>query len=389
MRTVIRVTSAEDLLAYIPYRLGFRPRDSVVLLGLRGPRGTVGLTSRVDLADIGHPQAGATVVQDMATLMVQDGCDDVLVVLYSDLPHAELGRDPTVRTALDHLRRSTTWADAPGPWVVGRESYGSWGTGADCAPPTTPLTELGHRQLAAAMVFHGHSVANGREELGVPRSGDASRRRAALRAARDAHRLRADALRQYEEAHRGASFGVQPDPSGLERLLDWREGERRRWERLVVLSRRGDALPAAELGRMAVAMSDPSVRDGVLCFLVLELPPAVPSPAVVIQVLERTMQPGGWPPELERTEPAAVVLRAMAATCSRRTGAWAVALLAWLAWWSGDGARADVLAQQALAARPGTPLAEVVDQALQARVPPGWVMGEDDDGSPCKVDAIG
>lgn len=386
--TVIRVSEPEELIAYIPYRLGFRPRDSVVLLGLCGPRSRLGLISRVDLADLGHPDVGARVLDEVALLMTQDGAHDVFVVLYSDLPREELGRDPVVRTALENLRRRTTWADPPWPWVVSASTFGSWGEGEQCAPATAPLTELSHSTLAATMVLHGRSVVTGREELGVLPSPHAARRRAAVRAVREAHRRYREVQGPAgEPAHRGAFLGVPPADDG--KLATWREDERCRWERLVALARRGAVLPAGELGRMAVGLTDTCVRDTVLCSLVMELPPMVPSTPVVCWVLDQAMLPGGRVPDDERTEPAAAVLREIAATGSRRTGAFALGLLAWLAWWCGDGARADVLAQQALAARPGTRLAELVDQALQARVPPGWARETSDGRSPREADAIG
>ncbi|WP_036959882.1 DUF4192 family protein, partial [Promicromonospora kroppenstedtii] len=65
---VVRVAGPEDLLAYIPYRLGFEPVESVVVVSLTGPRQRVGLVARVDLADLrlrrpgdpAGPDGGAT-----------------------------------------------------------------------------------------------------------------------------------------------------------------------------------------------------------------------------------------------------------------------------------------------------------------------------------------
>ena len=62
----------------------------------------------------------------------------------------------------------------------------------------------------------------------------------------------------------------------------------------------------------------------------------------------------------------------MAEVAPDGAGAPALGLLAFLAWWSSDGARADVLAHQALAEEPGHHLAALVVRALDAAAPPPW-----------------
>ena len=47
--TPIQVTGAEGILGTIPVMLGFHPTDSLVVLGLSGPRRTVGPVARIDL----------------------------------------------------------------------------------------------------------------------------------------------------------------------------------------------------------------------------------------------------------------------------------------------------------------------------------------------------
>ena len=52
-------------------------------------------------------------------------------------------------------------------------------------------------------------------------------------------------------------------------------------------------------------------------------------------------------------------------------------LLALLSWWRGDGARARLLLDGALDADAEYHLAELLDDALTAAVPPGWVRHAD------------
>lgn len=377
--TTLRISRPDDLLAVLPYRLGFRPRNSVVLLGLRGPRGRLGLVSRADLADVGDPATGTGLLRDIADLMHEDGARDVFVALYCDLPRDALAADPVVARALTHLRDVTGWADPPGPWVVGDRTYGLWGTAQECGPATGEVADLERGEVAATMVLHGLTVAADREHLGVPRTGDVQRRRHASRAAREARRDVA--------VVRARCGGGAPVPGAVFGLSDavpaadqgemevWREGELRRWSALVAHARRGAALPADELGRLSAGLDDELVRDGVLCSVVG--PPAahLPGRDPVGGTLDLVMLAGAPEPDPVRVGPAEHVLRALAACVPRRAGAQALAVLAFLAWWQGDGARADVLAAQALRAVPGTRLAEIVGKLLAARLAPGWVQG--------------
>lgn len=367
MDTVIKISRPEDVVAYVPFALGFRPRDSAVLVGLRAGGPGLGLTTRVDLAGLAHPDAGPQLVADVAQCLARDRCDDAFVVLYTDEPRDTLATHPAVGPALARLRELTSWADPPGPWVVGAGTYGCWGHGEHCAPGLADVTELEEGWLAATMVWHGLTVAGERSELHVPPTSDAASRRAAVRAAR---RAREEMLSIGSQGS-GAAFGLAL-PSAPGARTEWREARWRGWVRLVSLAREGRELPPAELGVLAVAMADPYLRDGMLYSLVRRMPRTVPSPAMAVAVLDDVMTDGGPRPRTERVGPAETVLRAAAACLGAGSAAHPLAALAWLAWWSGDGARADVLCEQVLAASPGNRLARLVRQALDGHVAPGW-----------------
>ena len=82
--TTIRASEPRDLLAYLPYRLGFRPHRSVVVVSLRGARGRVGLVARVDLDDLADEQAGETVGSGLASHVWRDGAQRAVVVVYDE-----------------------------------------------------------------------------------------------------------------------------------------------------------------------------------------------------------------------------------------------------------------------------------------------------------------
>ncbi len=75
----LRVRTPADLVAAVPYLLGFHPRDSVVLLGTRGPGPRrLAFTARVDLPLRRHVRPMA---RRFAEVLVRNGCDEVLVVV--------------------------------------------------------------------------------------------------------------------------------------------------------------------------------------------------------------------------------------------------------------------------------------------------------------------
>lgn len=376
---MLTVTSWEGLLASVPYSLGYRPRESAVLLGLRISEGAgrsrtaeVGPSARVDLRDLADPRGGPQLIEDFTGVMARDGCGDVFVVFYTDVPRDRLGTDPVVSQALATVRRLTGWANPPGPWVVGDRSYGPWGTGVGCAPPTGDVTQLDHGLVAAELTFRGASVASDRALLAVPPTADADLRRSAIRAA---HRA---AARRRRLGHGGEAFGLRTRDTG--RLAAWRQHEWQRWRRLLeragddsrLRTVEGNELWAADLGRLTAALEDPSLRDGVLCCFIGPPAQQVPTAAQAVAVLDRALAPGGPRPDRAHLDPATTVLRAAAALVPARTAAQALALLSWAAWWSGNGAQADVLAGQALHSGCRPRLAELVDQALAHRIPPGW-----------------
>jgi hypothetical protein len=47
----VRIGSAEGILAVVPHLLGFRPKDSLVVLGIGGPHARIRLAFRYDLPD--------------------------------------------------------------------------------------------------------------------------------------------------------------------------------------------------------------------------------------------------------------------------------------------------------------------------------------------------
>ncbi|WP_084145393.1 DUF4192 domain-containing protein [Amycolatopsis jejuensis] len=168
-----------DLIASLPYLLGFRPAESVVLLGHRSPGTTVGMILRADLPprEICAAQADSLVPRFTAPEYV--GVTVVVVggAAGSDgLPYAEFVGELGRALAENGLRLFhplwTSEVTAGSPWACYREP--------DCIGV---LPDPKETVLAAATTEAGFIVFPSREhlaELLEPRSPDAIVRRAAL-----------------------------------------------------------------------------------------------------------------------------------------------------------------------------------------------------------------
>lgn len=85
-RAVVRLRGPDDVIGILPWRLGFHPAESLVLVVLQGDRRRERLVMRLDLP---APDEEAAVADETAARAVQAGADEVLVLVYTD----ERGRD--------------------------------------------------------------------------------------------------------------------------------------------------------------------------------------------------------------------------------------------------------------------------------------------------------
>ncbi len=158
--TGIVVTEPRDLVALVPYRLGFLPADSLVLVALRDPGSEVGLVLRVDLADV--LRNGADGLEQLATHLADDGARRAVAVVYDDAPGASVPWLPV----LDHVLERCG-VDLLDCWHVGPHRFRSLlCVGQGCCPPDGwPVTDLQSATVSAQMVALGVSPAASRAEL--------------------------------------------------------------------------------------------------------------------------------------------------------------------------------------------------------------------------------
>ncbi|BDZ43342.1 hypothetical protein GCM10025865_26410 [Paraoerskovia sediminicola] len=371
-------------MSYVPYRLGFEPRDSLVTVSVREGR-RVGLVARVDLDDL-LGRDGERLARLLAGHHVTDGASRVVLVGYSD-------RADDVAAAAEAL--TAALGSAPGAqetWVVSSRGYRELGCAdGDCCPPEgRPLTDLQSTEISATMVLEGAAVAPSRAESFRIPTASTDRRRSALRAGRRwASRDGAPTAGPAGAAATDGTAGAR-----------WRTAGYETWCAAVAGARHGShvardgtsdadaaVLAAPVAGRLAVALTCVPVRDAVLLSLVpgtgdlaretargatrgtLDAGTAAAMAAIVDPAR-------GVPPDQRVVRPAVAVLTDVVAHATGTARVAPLTLLALLAWWCGDGGQANLRLEEALALDPEHRLALLLESALAAGVPPGWVRAQ-------------
>ncbi|WP_149202935.1 DUF4192 domain-containing protein [Actinotalea subterranea] len=390
MPTTIRTREPRELLALIPFQLGFRPVESLVLVSIRGDRARVGLVARVDLADVAHPEHGPQVARSLVSHMVADGARRCVAVVYTDQATGGAAVGHPTR-AVAHVREAGEhFLDDMAAWVVSSSGYFALGCEdtACCPPGGRPLSELESTEVGAHMVLTGARVVETRAELGRIALAPAEARRSARRAA---HRW----TTRLERAGSGSELHAWR----REGLALWRDEVAHAREALEAVpgAREGGGtavgegasrgplrrpVPPVHLGRLQASLQDVLVRDAVmLSFIpgtdrVGDRVVAGDASADVGTALRAIVDPvDGAPPDPLASQAATGVLEAVVGHSPRRAQAPGLTLLGVLAWWAGDGARAGALIERALTIDPRYRLAVLMEETLAAGMPPGWLRG--------------
>ncbi|MCI2240370.1 DUF4192 domain-containing protein [Kineococcus sp. TRM81007] len=373
----------------LPYRLGFHPRHSLVLVELEdggaGRPCPLGAVVRVDLPSPapapaaapqeptragrdGAAQAAAEAVACLLRTRARGTAGPVLVVCYDETgtgSGSAPGAAPGLRTgpagaaavaaALSGLR------DAQVPVVEAvLVAAGRWRsltcTDARCCPPAgLPVRTPAADRVAAEAVSRGLSAVVDRDAALPERTPLPAQRREAARAARAA---------------------APPARTAVRRKRALAEFER---EVARYLPPGAPVLPDARAaGRLLAALEDVPVRDAAL---LTGAPEHLRAPAVAALVRSRpgTADPAAGDlvhralraePDRTRTAAAAALAVDLARHAPGREGAGAWAVAGWAYWSVGDGVRADACTGAALEADPGHRLAGLVATALRAGLPP-------------------
>jgi hypothetical protein len=328
-RIDVRIADPGEIAASLPHLLGFRPRESIVLVSLTGPSGgRVGLTVRGDIPPAAHAHdAAAVLTRSVGT----DRPRGVLVVIVSEepdvavpgpgLPHRELVWDVVAALAAQGV---------PVPEVLLVRSGRWWSYDCPhrcCEPGAGTALPRGVTELEVAAVASGTVVEEDRADLvaRIARPGAPARSAMAEACARAAAECSAVVLDAGWDAVAGESWTAVT--AAVRRCRPGRRGVAR--------------LADAEIARIVWGLRDGETRDRALGL-------ALGADAAAAEQL--------W---TECTRRAPAPLDAAPAT-----------LLAVSCWLRGDGAMANVALDRALAAEPGYALARLLAGALAACLPP-------------------
>lgn len=342
MKPSVRLRHPGDLVATIPYQLGYRPEHSLVVIALRA--GRIGPIARLDLPEPARPGAGAEASANRAVraavaalLEVLDEHADTIAVLWFESHAGESGpmRD-ALRAAADRLALtvSTCVVVHGGRWVeidplTGRACpEGSHPVPADReVPAIAEFVALGVNPLASRRALV-ESVATQRDwALSVRRHRPAT--------IDDPLRLWARWLGEPAVAADAASLGV-------------REG--------------------ARIARLLATLADRDLRDALIAGLCPGALPLGELPGPLARGVTHRLQPA-----LERCDPPQIHARLVRVLRAAPPGSVApiATVTACHMWWVGDGALARVCVERALAEDPSYRLATLLEAMLDAGIAPG------------------
>jgi hypothetical protein len=317
----LSVRSPADLVAAIPYLLGFHPTDSVVAVALRGPR--IVFAARGDLPPPGaDPHERDGLAAHVASVVGRQGATAVMVVGYGVADRVT----PAVDALLAAFRRADL--DALEALRVTDGRYWSYlCERADCCPPAGVAVDPTSSAIAAAASYAGQVALPDRAALAAQVAAEEYGDREPMRQAaeRAGHRLR-DLV---DEAPPG-------DVLGRRRLrLAGQAAVREALERY----RRGGRLTDDEVAWLAVLLVHLPVRDHAW-----------------EQITDDECHVSLWLDMVRRVAPDLVAAPA--------------GLLAFAAWRQGQGALASVAVERALRAAPDYSMARLMDEVLRHGLPP-------------------
>lgn len=348
MTDVIRASDTRDLVATATAVLGFTPTESLVVICLKGERNRVGMVMRADLASLTGADAAATI-----GAQVRRQADAAVVLVYSDDPAARRRGYAAASGALLGL-------PVPRALWVSTTAYGSLDCpDTRCCPAEGwPLGEVEASVVRAETTMRGQTITATREALLPAPATPAARREA--EAAR---------LAWITEHGQAADTGdTEADDTRAHAALF-------EWTRPFITGRDADTY-----GRLAAVLSVPTWRDLVLAFVVTQGEACDLSDASRV-AFERmfTVAPGAEPLRPSTmTLPAEVsLLLRTAAHTSGTPAAHAYATAAVLAWWSGDGATANLAVDAAIEADGANSLALLTRDVLANGMAPAWTTATD------------
>ena len=334
----IRVDSLAGVLAVVPYLLGFRPRSSLVVIGIEPPRGQIKLTFRYDLPDPPDSALASEIAVHAAEVLAQQQVGTAIAVGY--------GAGPLVTPVIELLRTEMRGAGVFMRDLIRVQDDRYWSYLCEdprcCPAEGKPFDALAH-PAAAALTTAGIPAYPDRESLArslAPLGGETavSMAQATQRAlARSEQLLTEGGARPVSP---GRAAAARPAVGNAMRVLVT-AGRRSVVEAIGIYRGGGRITDDDQFAWLSVVLNDLRVRDDAWARM---------------DPQHRRAHRQLWTDVVRRACPPYVPAPA--------------SLLAFTAWQSGDGALANIAIERAIAASPGYSMALLLSEAIESGLPP-------------------
>jgi hypothetical protein len=323
----VRIGSPDALLAIVPWLLEFEPSNSMVVVGTEAPRAQVRITLRYDLPDPPDARVAAAIASHAANVLAAQGIDSASAVGYgpahlvTPVADALLEIVPQVGVVLTELLRAEN------------ERYWSYlcAEPGCCPPEGVPFDVTDHPAAQTMAAAASARVLSSRAELAATVAtveGDIAE--AMDRATRKAEEQVARLIARAARSGRQASIRRLIATAGLRAV-----GE------AIKRYRRGSTVGPETAAWLTVVLRDLRVRDDAWARMLPE---------------HRVAHLRLWTDITRMARPGYVCAPA--------------ALLAFVAWQSGNGALANVAIDRALAEDPYYSMARLLREAVDSGAPP-------------------
>jgi hypothetical protein len=322
----VRIGSPTALLAVVPQLLGFEPASSIVVIGIEPPRAEVRVTLRYNLPDPPDAQLTAGIVRHAIGVLAAQRIHCAVAVGY--------GPGELVSPVAEALREQAPRAGVAVTELLRAENERYWSyvcADPSCCPPEGTPFDVSDHPAALAMGVPGAQVLASRDELVATLAAADGEAGAAMdRATRRAEERVARLISRVARSSRKASARRLIATSGLQAVADAIDGYRA-----------GERIGPEQAAWLAVVLRDLRVRDDAWS----------------------RMDPGDmaahlrlWTDLTRMARPGYVAAPA--------------ALLAFVAWQSGNGALANVALDRALADDSDYSMAQLLRLAVDSGAPP-------------------
>ncbi len=324
----VKVGSPAEILAAVPYLLGFHPTRSLVVIGARPPRDRVHVSFRYDLADPPDGEFAREIAEHASSVLVNQDVTVAIIVGY--------GPGAVVTPVAEEFRAQLGAVGVEVREMLRVEDSRYWSylcQDPGCCPAGGVPFDVSVSPVAAQLTLAGNVLLPDRaalERTVAPLGGAArsSMAQATIRAENRAAALVARAARP------GRTRGGVLRP-----VIE--DGLRAVGAAIQTYRRGGNIESDDEFAWLTITLADLRVRDDAWARMDPE---------------HRQSHQRLWTDVVRRAQPAYVP----APAC----------LLAFVAWQSGDGALANVALARALDANPGYTMARLLLEAVSSGLPP-------------------